>query len=120
MATDLQSLLENTAGLSHELLFEADLSGALLLVNQFWQWLRGQRKPTPAGRFVGCALTFVAFSVGGVFFRAVDIETAWHLLVSMAGLGAPGSVESLSLDADKPASFQDTGDPGGSTSGKWI
>jgi hypothetical protein len=36
-----------------------------------------------------------------VFFRAVDIETSWHLLVSMAGLGAPGSVESLSLDADK-------------------
>jgi alginate O-acetyltransferase complex protein AlgI len=76
-------------------------NGALMLVNQFWQWLRGQRKPTPVGRFVGCALTFVAFSVGGVFFRAVDIESAWHLLVSMAGFGAPGSVGSLSLDADK-------------------
>src|SRR5262249_28505523 len=76
-------------------------NGALLLVNQLWQWLRGPRKPTAPGRFFACALTFVAFSVGGVFFRAVDIESAWHMLVSMAGLGAPGGVERVMLDWDR-------------------
>jgi len=76
-------------------------NGALLLVNQLWQWLRGPRKPTAPGRFLACALTFVAFSVGGVFFRAVDIESAWHMLVSMAGLGAPGGVERVMLDWDR-------------------
>jgi PAS domain S-box-containing protein len=41
MASGLQSLLENTAGLSHELLFEADLGGALLLVNPAWARVLG-------------------------------------------------------------------------------
>jgi PAS domain S-box-containing protein len=41
MATGLQSLLENTAGLAHELLFEAASGGAPLLVNPAWSRVLG-------------------------------------------------------------------------------
>jgi alginate O-acetyltransferase complex protein AlgI len=63
-------------------------NGVLLLINQFWRWLTGRvGRGTPVGRFVGWALTFAAFAVGAVFFRAADIESAWHIIQAMAGFG---------------------------------
>src|SRR5262249_42347760 len=59
----------------------------LLLINQAWWALRPQRRPSPAGRFIGWMLTFTAFSAGAILFRAVDIDTTWHLFRAMTGFG---------------------------------
>jgi D-alanyl-lipoteichoic acid acyltransferase DltB (MBOAT superfamily) len=64
------------------------INGVLLLINQLWHWLTGRvGRGTPAGRCVGVALTLTAFTVGGTFFRAVDIAAAWNMLTAMAGFG---------------------------------
>jgi len=75
-------------------------NGVLLLINQAWQAIRGTGRGTPPGRLIGWALTFTAFAVGGVFFRAADIHSAWHLLTTMAGFGEPREVQRLALDWD--------------------
>jgi len=63
-------------------------NGVLLLINQFWRWLHGRvGRGTPLGRLFGWALTFAAFAVGAVFFRAPDIESAWLIVQAMAGFG---------------------------------
>jgi alginate O-acetyltransferase complex protein AlgI len=63
-------------------------NGLLLLINQFWRWLHGRvGRGTATGRLVGWALTFAAFAVGAVFFRAPDIGSAWHVVQAMAGFG---------------------------------
>jgi hypothetical protein len=76
-------------------------NGVLLLINQAWQSVWGTGPGTKAGRLVGWMLTFTAFSVGGVFFRAVDIGTAWHLLKAMSGLAGPATAMHLTLESDE-------------------
>jgi alginate O-acetyltransferase complex protein AlgI len=72
----------------------------LLLINQAWQALRGAGRATATGRFLGCAMTFIAFSAGVVFFRAVDIETSWHLIKAMSGFGGATGFAPLAADWD--------------------
>jgi D-alanyl-lipoteichoic acid acyltransferase DltB (MBOAT superfamily) len=74
--------------------------GVLLLVNQFWRWLRGPGRGTPAGRLAGWALTFTAFVIGAVFFRAADMDTAFSMFAAMAGFGGAAVPEQLVLDWD--------------------
>lgn len=63
-------------------------NGALLLINQFWRWLTGRvGRGTPVGRFFAWALTLTAFATSLTFFRAIDIESSWHLLQAMTGFG---------------------------------
>jgi len=63
-------------------------NGALLLINQFWHWLRGTTgRGTLVGRVLGWALTFTAFSAGAAFFRGADITAAWRIWQAMAGFG---------------------------------
>ena len=52
------------------------------------------------GQLVGWALTFTAFVVGAVFFRAADIETSWRLLAAMGGRGQPPIAEAITLQHD--------------------
>ena len=56
--------------------------GLLLAVHQVWQ---RHRRPLPSGVAVG--LTFLAVTLGWVFFRACDLSTALTMLGRMAGLG---------------------------------
>jgi D-alanyl-lipoteichoic acid acyltransferase DltB (MBOAT superfamily) len=74
--------------------------GVLLLVNQFWRWWRGPGRATRAGRLAGWALTFTAFVIGAVFFRAADMDTAGRMLVAMAGFGNATAPEHLVLGWD--------------------
>ena len=75
--------------------------GCLLTINTIWQRVMPERdEPTRAGRFVGWALTFTAFVVGSVLFRAADIETSGHLLAAMGGMGRPPIAEALTLQHD--------------------
>jgi alginate O-acetyltransferase complex protein AlgI len=62
-------------------------NGVLLVIYQLWQSWRGPGRRTVAGRFVGWALTFSLFVLGGVFFRAPDMTTAWHVILAMIGIG---------------------------------
>jgi alginate O-acetyltransferase complex protein AlgI len=75
-------------------------NGILLLINQAWQALRSRSRKTTAGRLLGWALTFTAFSAGAVFFRAIDIETSWHLLKAMSGFGDATEAAKLVVDWD--------------------
>jgi alginate O-acetyltransferase complex protein AlgI len=68
-------------------------NGLFLLVNQAWQTFWGPGKETMRGRVFGWALTFTAFSVASVFFRAADIRSGWHLIKAMMGFGAGLPVE---------------------------
>jgi alginate O-acetyltransferase complex protein AlgI len=63
------------------------LNGCFLWINQVWQALWGRRRGTAGGRLLACALTCTAFAVGCVFFRANDVESAWHLISAMACFG---------------------------------
>ena len=73
----------------------------LILINQQWQFMRGHRRPTHVGRFVGWVLTFTAFCAGSVFFRAYDIETSWHLIKAMSGFGAAPVPDVLTIKWDQ-------------------
>jgi len=73
----------------------------LILINQRWQLMRGPRRPTQIGRFVGWALTFTAFCAGSVFFRAYDIETSWHLIKAMSGFGGAPVPDMLTIKWDQ-------------------
>jgi alginate O-acetyltransferase complex protein AlgI len=77
-------------------------NGVLLVIFQAWQSVRGPGRRSVAGRFLGWALTFTAFSVGvGVFFRAPDIGTSWHLIQAMAGLGHAPVPDELAVTLDR-------------------
>lgn len=72
------------------------LHGLYLAVNHGWQairskWTAGGSLPGPWGRLPAQTLTFLAVTVGWVFFRSADLATAGAILGSMAGLqgGAP-------------------------------
>jgi D-alanyl-lipoteichoic acid acyltransferase DltB (MBOAT superfamily) len=75
-------------------------NGALLLINQAWNSIRGPGQRTPAGRLLGWAMTLTSFAVGGVFFRASDIETAGRLLTAMSGFGHAVVPQDLGVDWD--------------------
>ena len=75
--------------------------GCLLIINTIWQRVTPEREePTRAGQLAGWALTFTAFVVGAVFFRAADIETSWRLLAAMGGFGHPPIAEAITLQHD--------------------
>jgi hypothetical protein len=62
-------------------------NGALLLIAQAWQKLRGPGRRTAGRRLFGWLLTFTTFCIGAVLFRAADIDTTWHLIKAMSGFG---------------------------------
>jgi D-alanyl-lipoteichoic acid acyltransferase DltB (MBOAT superfamily) len=75
--------------------------GVLLVINVAWQQLRpGSDHPTRSGSLAGWALTFTAFAVGAVFFRAADLAAAGHMFTAMAGFGGAPVAESLTLTFD--------------------
>jgi hypothetical protein len=75
--------------------------GCLLIINTIWQRVTPEREePTRAGQFAGWTLTFTAFVVGAVFFRAADIETSWRLLAAMGGFAHPPIAEAITLQHD--------------------
>jgi alginate O-acetyltransferase complex protein AlgI len=74
--------------------------GLLLLINIAWQMRPGFDHPTVLGKLAGWALTFTAFVVGAVFFRAADIATSWQLLAAMTGQGGASVPEALTLTFD--------------------
>jgi hypothetical protein len=76
------------------------LHGCMLLINQTWRSWRGPGRGTPVGRLFGWALTFTGFSAASVFFRAADVETAWRMLVAMAGFGEAAVPDRLELRLD--------------------
>jgi D-alanyl-lipoteichoic acid acyltransferase DltB (MBOAT superfamily) len=61
--------------------------GVMLLIHLGWRRLRGPPAGGKIGRFVSWALTFTVCVFGLAFFRAVDIETSWHLIKAMTGFG---------------------------------
>ena len=76
------------------------INGVLLLINQAWQAVWGPGRKTASGRFLGCALTFTAFAAGGVFFRATDIDAAWHILKAMSGFGDAVAAGAITMEWD--------------------
>jgi len=76
--------------------------GVLLLINVAWQQaVPASDSPTRTGQFLGWALTFTAFVVGAVLFRAADIAASLHLLTAMAGLADAAVPESIALPWDR-------------------
>jgi hypothetical protein len=75
-------------------------NGILLLINQAWRTVWGPSRKSLVGRLTGWALTFTVFSAGAVFFRAVDIDTSWHLISAMFGFGDGAIVDRRALDWD--------------------
>jgi alginate O-acetyltransferase complex protein AlgI len=63
------------------------MQGIGLAIHMAWQTWRGPRRPTPAGRLLGWFITFTFFVASGIFFRAADISTSWHLFTAMTGFG---------------------------------
>ncbi|MGI9436521.1 MAG: MBOAT family O-acyltransferase [Geminicoccaceae bacterium] len=67
------------------------LHGLYLVVHQFWVSVRQHVnvvgwKPSPGGKVIAWAITYLAVVVGWVFFRAADFEAAVAVLQGMAGL----------------------------------
>lgn len=67
------------------------LQGFYLCVNQAWRLMRRSRgwdRPSPTwwGRIIGVGLTFVAWLIGLVFFRAESLAAAKYILAGMAGM----------------------------------
>ena len=67
------------------------LHGAYLTVNHVWRNLRKRighdlRYTTPVGKFLGCALTFLAFVFSLAFFRTKDLSSAAIMAGGMLGL----------------------------------
>ena len=76
-------------------------NGVLLIMVQVWQAMRGPGGRTVAGRFFGWVLTFTTFCIGaGVFFRAADIDTSWHLIKALSGFGDPIAAAHRTLEWD--------------------
>jgi alginate O-acetyltransferase complex protein AlgI len=61
------------------------LHGLFLMLNHAWMQLRAPTAPSMP-RPVAGTLTFVAVVIGWVFFRSVDLPSAWHMLRGMTGL----------------------------------
>lgn len=76
------------------------LQGVFLTLNHAWRSWRGPGRASPAGRLVGWLLTFGAFAVGMTFFRAPNIETAWHMVTAMTGFGHAPVAELRIADHD--------------------
>ena len=84
------------------------LHGLYLCVHHAWQWVR-ERVPAhyvPTGRGwqaatrgASVALTLLCVIVAWAFFRATSIESAWSIVASMFGHGAPAAMGSLPLGA---------------------
>jgi alginate O-acetyltransferase complex protein AlgI len=74
--------------------------GVLLLINVAWQMRPGFDQPSAVGKLAGWALTFTAFVVGVVFFRAADIGASTYLLNAMVGAGNAPVPQALTLPAD--------------------
>jgi D-alanyl-lipoteichoic acid acyltransferase DltB (MBOAT superfamily) len=74
------------------------LHGLYLCVHHAWQWLREQMPaqyvPTGRGwklaaRVASVSLTLLCVIVAWAFFRATTIQSAWSIVISLFGLGAP-------------------------------
>ncbi len=63
------------------------LHGIALCFNHLWQKLKMPKIPA----LLGWALTFYSVSIGWIFFRAKDLETAFTMLKSTLTLGDTGS-----------------------------
>jgi alginate O-acetyltransferase complex protein AlgI len=74
--------------------------GLLLLINIAWQMRSGFDQPSILGCLIGWALTFVAFVIGVVFFRASDMAASAQLLAAMAGMGLGSVPQTLGLQWD--------------------
>ena len=74
--------------------------GALLIANHAWRAVMGPSKSSWVGNLIGWFLTFGAFAVGMTFFRAPNIETAWHMVVAMAGFGHASPDAALAVTTD--------------------
>ena len=83
------------------------LHGLYLTINHAWRtWgprSQSDRRPGPAGRLAGGALTFAAVVLAWVFFRATSFSGAGQMLASMASLQHP----SLSDDPASPRGLID-------------
>jgi D-alanyl-lipoteichoic acid acyltransferase DltB (MBOAT superfamily) len=66
--------------------------GVLLAINHFWRTWRGPREETLFRNVVGCFVTFTAFAIGMVMFRAADMPAATNIMTSMAGMGKAAAV----------------------------
>ena len=76
-------------------------NGVLLVINAVWRQMRPERdEPHVAGQLAGWLLTFTAFAVGAVFFRAADMGAAAHMFTAMAGFGGAPPAESITLPWD--------------------
>lgn len=68
------------------------LHGIFLVGNHVWRTARGARDGLPAWRrAISCAVTFFFVTIARVFFRATDIPTAFSIVKSMIGAGAPAA-----------------------------
>ncbi len=74
--------------------------GVLLLINVAWQMRPGFDRPSVVGDLAGWALTFTAFVVGAVFFRAADMAASAELLAALAGMGRASVPPTLALQWD--------------------
>ncbi|MCE3257220.1 MAG: hypothetical protein K0Q64_1303 [Nitrobacter vulgaris] len=76
--------------------------GALLVINAVWQGFTKRREnATRAGQLAaGWLLTFTAFVMGAVFFRAANLDASWHLLKAMSGFSDAAIPETLTLRHD--------------------
>jgi D-alanyl-lipoteichoic acid acyltransferase DltB (MBOAT superfamily) len=61
------------------------LHGLYLLANHAWLGLRGERRPTAAGRWLGRVVTLAAVIFAWVFFRADSFGAARRMIEGMAG-----------------------------------
>jgi alginate O-acetyltransferase complex protein AlgI len=74
--------------------------GVLLAINHGWRHWGGRRTPTQAGRFAGWCVTFTAFVIGMVLFRAADLSAALNMFVAMAGFGGAPRAEAMNVAWD--------------------
>lgn len=72
------------------------LHGIYLVINHGWQTLRlATARPSAAARVSGVALTFLAVTLGWVFFRSADLPSAVRVLTGLLGLNGVALPESL-------------------------
>lgn len=70
------------------------LHGVYLIINHLFNGLRWFQFParSVASRIAGLAgwaITMLGVMIGWVFFRSVDFQSAWQMIQSLVGLGAP-------------------------------
>jgi D-alanyl-lipoteichoic acid acyltransferase DltB (MBOAT superfamily) len=74
--------------------------GVLLAVNHAFRQWRGRRASTQRSRFAGWAVTFTAFVIGMVLFRAADLTAASNMFQAMAGFGGAPRAEAMNVSWD--------------------